>query len=112
MSFKMTGFKELEKYLEKIEKEVEKVLGGEFDISEMFDDEFMKENTQLNTIYEFIEGCPIDFKNIEGLDALEDPDMDKYVSEVTDFKDWQSFKESAKNKYAAKKLKAAGFKLG
>ncbi|MBK5446053.1 hypothetical protein [Peribacillus sp. TH24] len=106
---KISGLGDLQKQLEKIQKEIENAINGEARLDEIFTDDFMKQNTKCNSIEEFFVNSPFTVKTIEDYNKLDEHELDIYTKENTDYKDWKEFSGTATNFYAKKILKEKGF---
>lgn len=102
---RIKGLDDLEKRLKKMEqgaKELERTKSVSF--GELFNDSFMRKNTQFGTIEEFMAAGGFNVETEEEFEAIPDEDMNRHVAKTTNFKDWESMLGTAGTDYAAKKL--------
>ncbi|MEY8346438.1 hypothetical protein [Niallia circulans] len=104
MSKKNDGFDDLNKFLKDMEKKVEKA-SGDVSFSVLFNDRFMKKNTDFNNIDDFFEKSPFEFENEEEFEKIDENELDKYVKENTKFNTWEEMMSEAGALYMAEQLK-------
>lgn len=102
LSFKFKGMRKLERKLEQLANNAEKLNGThEVPLVDLFNDAFMKENSDFNTFEEFAESSPFDFSN---LDSIDENALDAYVSSQTKFSSWSKMLNEASSLWAVKQL--------
>lgn len=99
--------KDISKLLQNIEKQIKQVLEGEVSSSELFTEEFMRNNTDFTTFDEFITKSPASGMNLNELDEWP-VGFDDFVKQRTEFQNWEEFKTAAGNVYAKAKLRENG----
>lgn len=95
MKFDNSGFKKLQKNLDKVSG------NNEVSFNDLFTDSFMEKNTEYRTIDEFVNNSKFDFTDIESIDERE---LDKFVNQKTDFSTWKQMLTSASEIWTAKQL--------
>lgn len=105
-NFKITGLKELERNTKKAQQDVEKI-GKQKQVSflELFNEEFMDENTDYLTIQNLFDAYNPDLTNEELPKLLESEEWNVFIKEHTAFHNWQSMFSKAGELYYANKLK-------
>lgn len=96
IKFEFSGF-------ENIDKEIRRkanALSGNVQISELLTDEFMSENTRLNTYIEFFDLC--DIETVEDYHEASEEDLDRCVLDISEFSTWQDMINSAAVAYYSK----------
>lgn len=93
--------KQIQKIADKAKQEVE----ADVSFEELFNSSFMKEHTKFHNVDDFFEQSPFEINSSDDFDALSEDELDKYISESTNFSSWQDFKEAAGREYALRKLK-------
>ena len=58
------------------------------DLSSLITDNFISEHSSFSTVVEFLEASGFGVDSLEGLTGIPVDQLNKYVSKVTDFKDW------------------------
>ncbi|KUF32852.1 hypothetical protein [Lysinibacillus sp. F5] len=82
---------------------------GNYDLSEILNNDFISLNTSFSTYEEFILGSPIKINNEISEEELEI--LDEYVNSNTNFSDWNEMYQHAGQKFAVEQLKKQGFKF-
>jgi len=102
MKFEFNGFDELEKNLNSISENAEKIDGdNDIPIEELFTDKFMQEYTNFSSISKFVDHSPFDFSD---LDSIPENKLDKYVSEHSSFLNWNDMLARAEGIWVTKNL--------
>lgn len=83
-----------------------KALEGTHNVSfgELFPDSFIRAHTNTNTLSEFFEQSGFDTSSTEAFKAIPDDDMDRYVSQNSNFNSWEEMLHEATRSYVQKKL--------
>ncbi len=103
MGVKISGFNNLNNFLDELQKKAESI-SGEVKFDELFNDSFMENNTKFKTIDEFFENSPFAIETQDDFDDIDESELDQYVNENTDFSSWEEMKKAAGTLYAKKKL--------
>lgn len=105
MTFKITGLKEFQKKLEKLERKAE-TLHGEHEIpfSELFNSYFMQRYTNFSTMEELIEAGGFKVESAEDFKTLPDQEWDAHIAKATRFANCQEMMEKAGAEWAKKQL--------
>jgi hypothetical protein len=69
---------------------------------ELFDEEFMFENTKCSSISEFFKNGGFEIRNEEDFKNVDDTQLDNYTLENTDFENWKEMYIAATKKYIKK----------
>ncbi len=105
ISFKVTGFDELQKYFNQMGKAAKKLQGQKtISFDELFTFSFMTKYTQYESFDEFLKAGGFEVNSQEDFEAIPDADMDTYVSKMTSFRSWQNMLDKATEQYISKKL--------
>ncbi len=105
MSFKITGLTELQKDLKQMEKaakELSQTKQVSFD--KLFSASFMRKYTSFSSIDEFLNAGGFDAQSQEAFEAIPEEELDKYIANTTNFKNWEDMLGEAGTQYALKKL--------
>lgn len=90
---KITGFDKVQKELSKLQKNSKKLSGSnEVPFKDLFTQAFMSKHTKFNSISDFFDSTPFDSSDS---DAIDDTDLDVFVSQNTSFDSWEEMKISA-----------------
>ena len=113
MNFEMSGLNDLQKQLNKIEKEIEKVVNGEARLDELFSKNFLEKSTnnKFSTIDDFLEASKAVLNNDSNTLLVVDKKINSFVVENTKYSSWEEFKQAAGEVYAANKLREYGFEV-
>lgn len=105
MSFKITGLNELQKELKQMKKatkELEQTKQVSFD--NLFTTSFMQKYTSFSSIDEFLNAGGFTAQTQEDFEAIPEKELDKYISNTTNFKNWEDMLGEATEQYVLKKL--------
>lgn len=99
------GFDELQDELNEMKETAQKLDGeNEINFGELFNDSFMQDNTDFESIEAFFEKSPWTIENENDFDAIPESDLDDYVDEHTVFDDWEAMLGQAGENWVAKQL--------
>ena len=102
MSVRTAGFGELNKELQRLQKNVKKASETrEVSFDKLFTASFMRQNTSVSS-FEKAGGYRVNSK--EDFAAIPEDEFDKYVKANSKFNSWQEMFHSASQAYLAKKL--------
>ncbi|EGU0985852.1 hypothetical protein JD978_000513 [Listeria monocytogenes] len=102
---KTSGFDELSKQLNQMQKKAEELHGeNSITFEDMFSKEFMTTHTKTDDIYKFLEDGGFDSSSQETFELIDESKLDIYVDKSTNFSTWQEMLNIAGNEYVAKEL--------
>ncbi|KKB34139.1 hypothetical protein [Bacillus thermotolerans] len=105
MGIKGTGFKGLGKELNKLAENAKKLEEGQsVTFTELFTERFMSKYTRFTSIEEFFEKSPFEVQTNEDFDKINKAELDKYVSENTQFSSWENMLGEAGKEHIARQL--------
>lgn len=83
-----------------------KELGGENKVSlgELFDQQFMRKNTQHSTIEAFLEATGYAIESQEDFEAIPDDEFNEFVRDNTRFSSWEEMLEAAGVEWVQRQL--------
>jgi len=103
MSFKMDGFDELNKHLDSMAKNAEKLSGNnEVSSNDLYPDSFMRKNSKFNNFSEFLES--VGSTDNDSFEKIPSDQLDKSVSLNTKFSNWNEMEKSATSEYVSHQL--------
>lgn len=107
LKVKTTGFRELTKSLEKLQKNA-KTLHGRHEVpfTDLFPRDFMTRHTRASSFEEFLEASPFDVNSESDFKNIPDGPWDDYIRSATQFSSWHEMLQAAAGEYAKKKLLA------
>ena len=106
MKFEIKGLDKLEKRLKDIQKEAAEQVNKEVNLGDLINGDFLKKNPSWNDISEFEKGLPINLEeHLSNLQFIDDPSLNKYISENSNFENWNQFINKATEEYLAKNIK-------
>lgn len=89
MSFKVKGLDDVTRGLDKMINNAKSISGtNKYSLNEIFTADFMKSNTNFDSIEEFLESSPEHITTQEGLEAADETVLDTFVSANSNFKTW------------------------
>lgn len=88
--------------MKKTIKELEQTKQVSFD--NLFTTSFMKKYTSFSSIDEFLNAGGFNVQTQEDFEAIPEKELDKYISNTTNFKNWEDMLGEAAEQYALKKL--------
>lgn len=107
--FKVTGFDEFSKALNKIQKDVEKAArkydGSPVSLEKVFSSEFMERNTDFTDVYDWLEHGGFRFESQEEFESTDESLLDSYVTRSTKFDSWKDMAGEAAAELVSKELK-------
>jgi len=103
MGVKVSGFDEFGKQLKNLQKKAENA-SGDVSFNELFNDKFMRENTNSKDIQEFFDMSPFEIDTQEQFENLDENLLNQYINETTKFSSWEEMKTAAGKLYLLKKL--------
>ncbi|MDF2605916.1 MAG: hypothetical protein K0S34_106 [Bacillales bacterium] len=105
MGVKMTGFDNLNKLLDQMQKAAKKFENGvNVSFKELFNESFMMKNTNYSNFKDFLDAGNFNVETQEDFDNLPKNDLDQHVSKTTNFSDWEEMLGTAGNDYVAKEM--------
>lgn len=105
MKFKLDGFDKLEKQLNRIQKNADRISGdNEIPFKDLFNQTFMTANTGFNSIDTFFKESPFLLESEKDFEAIPINELDKYVSMNTSFDSWEKMLNKASQSWVAKQL--------
>ena len=105
MKFEIDGLNNLEKNLNKVQKNAKELKGSkEIRLNELFTDDFMRKYTNFNSLNEFFDKSPFGIRNEEDFINLEQKEFDEWVRTNARFNNWDEMQEKAVQEYTIKKL--------
>ena len=99
MSFEMKGLDDLKKKVQELEKT------EEVSFSELFDQDFMRENTTFASIEEMFEKSGFKIDSPQDFEAVPSNSWDEYVRSNTEFDDWEQMQVAAARRHFDRKIK-------
>jgi len=76
----------------------------EIPIEELFDEDFMQENTDFETFDEMVAASPSDATSADDLELVPDGEWDEFVAETTVFDDEEEMVFAVRDHWVAEKL--------
>jgi len=105
MKFEMKGLNKLEKKLDQLQKNAERISGNnEIPFKDLFNPSFMTKYTKFSTIDSFFETSPFTLESQEDLEAIPEDELDTHVSQNTSFNSWQDMLSKAGAEWTSKQL--------
>lgn len=105
MSIEIKGFGDLQKKLDRLQKNAEALSGTqEVPLSKLITSNFMRLHTNVSSFDEFLKAGGYQVNSKEDFEAIPDDEFDAYVRENTKFTSWQDMLQAAVRDYVAKKL--------
>lgn len=105
MSFKVSGFDELEKQLKKMADGAEELSKTEFiPFSELFTPSFMRKCSSFSSFDDFLSAGNFNVDTQEDFEAIPEDLLNTHIASVTSFKSWDDMLQEATNQYISKKL--------
>lgn len=95
----------------KVGDKIKKTVEGSVQLSDLFTESFMQENTKFSSIEEFFEKSPFEVESAEDFASIDSSELNGYVSQNTKFDSWGDFSNTAGKEYAIGRLKESGFKF-
>ena len=100
--FKITGLDEFEKNLDKLQKNAARLDGtNSVPLKDLFTSSFMTKHTKFSSITEFFDATPFDSSD---LDAIDDTELDIFVSQNTTFATWKDMLADASQIWVSEQL--------
>lgn len=99
---------DIQQMIQKLEKTKEnlKAIDGahSYSFKEVFTDEFVSQHTKFQNISDFLESSGLDFSSQESFRNIDVNQLDKYISENSDFASWEEMKSAAGKLFIASKI--------
>lgn len=103
MGIKVTGLDQLQKDIEKMKDNAERLSKKtQVSFDELFTPEFMRKYTNFSSIDELLDDCGYGDLSKDEFEAR--PDIDIKISERTKFKSWQEMLDTAVRDYTSSQL--------
>lgn len=91
--------------LKKLQQNVSEISGThDYSFKELFNDDFISQHSKFKTISELLEPSGLDFSSQEAFRNINVEELDKYISENTDFSSWEEMKSAATHALLSKKV--------
>ncbi len=104
-SFKITGLKELQKNLEKLQSSAKKLSKTKsVPLDELLSKSFMSKNTSFKSFEQMMQKGNFDISTSEAFKKIPDDDLDNFISSNTKFKSWKDMIDCATSKYVQEHL--------
>lgn len=105
MAIKIKGFDELQKTLNKLQRNA-RALDGEHHVNfeELFKTQFMQRNTRFSTFSALIEASNWSVESQEDFEAIPEDEWDVFIRETTRFPNWKEMVAVAAREYAEERL--------
>ena len=105
MGMRITGFRELERELKRMQRNVRAIDGtNQVPVAEMFPPAFMRRFTDVGTFDELIEVGGFTVNTPEDFEAIPDAEWDAHIAEVTRFPNWQAMLEKGGTEWVTRKI--------
>lgn len=105
MKKRMSGFDELQKDLNKLQKKMEKINETQaVPLVDILTDDFMQNHTRFSSFDEFMNASSWTVDSVEDFDAIPVREMDRYVATCSTFSSWEEMFGKAGELYAVKQL--------
>lgn len=102
---KITGLKELQKKLEKLQSNAKKLSKTKsIPLDELLSKSFMSKNTDFKSFEHLMQKGNFDISTPEAFKKIPDNDLDKFISKNTKFKSWKDMLDCATSKYVQEHL--------
>lgn len=105
MGFEIKGLDNLQKQLNKMSRQAEKLSKGQkvsFDV--LFNASFMRRCSKFSSFSDFLEDGNYHVESQEDFEAIPDDEFDIHVRNKTKFKSWKDMFQTASNDYVKKEL--------
>lgn len=87
-----------------LKKKVRSAAPGKTNLTELLNDDFMKENTKFDSLDAFAEASPFNWDSQEAFESIPEDELDKFVNENTDFSSWKEMATEAAKLIVIKNL--------
>lgn len=77
---------------------------GKTRLTDLLNDDFMKENTKFDSLDAFAEASPFNWDTQEDFESIPEDELDKFVDENTDFSSWHEMATEAAKLIVLKNL--------
>ena len=103
--FKITGLKELQKNLQKLQNNAKKLSKTKsIPIDKLLSKSFISHNTSFKSFEQMMKSGEFDISSSEAFKNIPDSDLDKFISQNTKFNSWQDMIDCAMSEYVQKHL--------
>ncbi|MFL2063928.1 hypothetical protein ACEN4E_09420 [Latilactobacillus sakei] len=96
------GFDDIQKMLDDQLKKAESLNNSSVSFDELFTDQFMHDNTSINSLSDFFDALNI--KSQEEFQDFPTDKLDTFVKKSTNFDSWEEMRQSAANEYVVNQL--------
>ncbi len=103
MKLEFSGFDEIEKNLNDLERKVNDV-SGEVSFEKLFTQEFLSACSEYDDIDAFFNDSGFDCSSAEAFGRIPQSDMDAYVSSKTSYSSWEEMLQAAGEAYMINSL--------
>ena len=105
MGVKITGLRELERKLKRMQRNARAIDGtNEVPVTEMFPPAFMRRYTDIGTFEELIEVGGFTVNAPGDFEAIPDAEWDAHIAQVTRFPNWQAMLEKGRTEWVTRKI--------
>ena len=105
MSVEIRGLDKLQKRLEEIKENAERLEGtNTVSFDDLFDQEFMNIHTEVSSFDEFLDLGNFNVHSPADFEAIPDDTFDEHVQKHSDFDSWDDMRGEATKRYIAKQL--------
>ena len=94
----------LEERLNKIEKNIKKKVDGFVSFRDLFPDSFIRNHSKFSSIDDILEQSGFRCETQKDFDAIDEPRLDNFICENTDFESWDAMKQAANVEYVKRKI--------
>lgn len=103
--FEMKGFKELQKKLNDLQRNIKSIEGEQkVSFDELFTQDFIKRCSHFESLEDLFKKSGFVINSQEDLQKIPDKEWDDFIASNTRFKDWKEMLDSAVNEWTRKKL--------
>jgi len=101
------GLGDLQKLLDGMKHQIKQELSGEVTLRQLLTDEYVRANTNFQNFQQFREKCPYPLtENDTQFHFIQDPSLNLFISQHSDFHDWRQILHDAKEEYALSRVKS------
>ena len=105
MEMKITGFRELERELNRMQRNARAIDGmNQVPMTEVFPPVFMRRYTDVGTFEELIEVGGFTVNTPEDFKAIPDAEWDAHIAQVTRFPNWQTMLEKGGTEWLTRRI--------
>ena len=102
---RITGFRELDRNLNRIRRNVRAIDGtNHVPVTEMFPPAFMRQYTDVGSFEELIEVGGFAVRTPEEFEAIPDAEWDAHIAQVTRFPNWEAMLKKGGTKWMTRQI--------